>query len=105
MILTTQMTQLFAVVLRRDKERVTETLLREGVMQFIHTSEIDLERPDQPVQSDPETALAALSDLRKRIQGILRTVDAVPAALMVRAVVGLTTPHRRVVPSSATVLG
>ncbi len=80
MILTTQMTQLFAVVLRRDKERVTETLLREGVMQFIHTSEIDLERPDQPAPSDPETALDALSDLRKRIEGILRTVDAVPAA-------------------------
>lgn len=80
MILTTQMTQLFAVVLRRDKERVTEALLREGVMQFIRTSEIDVERPDRPSQSDPQTDLTALSDLRKRIEGILHTIGAVPAA-------------------------
>lgn len=85
MILTTQMTQLFAVVLRRDRERVTEALLREGVMQFISTSEIDIEPPSRsPSESErsvsepaPHAALTELSDMRKRIEGILYTVGTV----------------------------
>jgi V/A-type H+-transporting ATPase subunit I len=79
MILTTQMTQLFAVVLRRDRERVTETLLREGVMQFISTSEIDLESRSISGAA-PDAVLTELSDMRKRIDGILHTIGAVPAA-------------------------
>ncbi len=80
MILTTQMTQLFAVVLRRDKQRVTEALLREGVMQFIRTSEIDLERPQGLSSAAPDAEGTALSDLRKRIEGILHTVGTVLTA-------------------------
>ncbi len=80
MILTTQMTQLFAVVLRRDKQRVTEALLREGVMQFISTSEIDLERPQGLSGMAPDTAATELSDLRKRVEGILHTVGTVLTA-------------------------
>jgi hypothetical protein len=38
MMFTTEMIQLFAVVLARDCEPVTEALLREGVMQFINIS-------------------------------------------------------------------
>ncbi|MDY0357686.1 MAG: V-type ATPase 116kDa subunit family protein [Sedimentisphaerales bacterium] len=78
MILTTQMTQLFAVVLRRDKERVTEALLREGVMQFISTSEFDIARPDRPLEGPSEASVAELSDLRKRIEGVLHTIGTIP---------------------------
>jgi vacuolar-type H+-ATPase subunit I/STV1 len=46
MIFTSPMVQLFAVVLRKDSERVTEALLREGVMQFISTSEIGAQTQD-----------------------------------------------------------
>ena len=35
---TTRMVRLFAVVLGRDSENVTEELLRAGVMQFINVS-------------------------------------------------------------------
>jgi len=77
MIFTTQMTQLFAVVLRRDKERVTEALLREGVMQFISTSEIDVERPDS-APAQPDVPLTELAEMRKRIEGVLYTVGIVP---------------------------
>ena len=41
MIFTTEMIQLFAVVLKKDRERVTEALLREGVLQFIDVSEVE----------------------------------------------------------------
>ena len=80
MILTTQMTQLFAVVLRRDKERVTETLLREGVMQFLSTSELDIEPRHSQSGAAPDASLAELSDMRKRIEGILHTVGTIPSA-------------------------
>ncbi|HPY50874.1 MAG TPA: FAD-dependent oxidoreductase [Sedimentisphaerales bacterium] len=80
MILTTAMTQLFAVVLRRDKERVTETLLREGVMQFLSTSELDIEPRHNQSGAAPDASLAELSDMRKRIEGILHTVGTIPSA-------------------------
>jgi len=80
MMFTTQMTQLFAVVLRKDRERVTETLLREGVMQFVSTSEIAASGSDQLSGKGPEGALADVSDLRKRIEGVLHTIGIIPSA-------------------------
>jgi V/A-type H+-transporting ATPase subunit I len=71
------MVRLFAVVLRKDCERVTEALLREGVMQFIHTSEIEGETPGKP--SGPEASLTEISDLRKRIEGLLHTAGIILA--------------------------
>ena len=78
MIFTTQMTQLFAVVLGRDRDRVTEALLREGVMQFISVSEIDLGRSESLMSVRPEVSLAELSDMRKRIEGVLYSVGLAP---------------------------
>jgi V/A-type H+-transporting ATPase subunit I len=78
MMFTTQMTQLVAVVLGKDREPVTEALLREGVLQFVSVSEFDTQALSQ--LSDPESPehLAAISDLRKRIEGVLHTVGVVP---------------------------
>jgi len=72
------MTQLFAVVLGKDRERVTEALLREGVMQFVSALDMDLEEPEKlsPVESD--VSLTDLSDLRKRVEGVLHTIGVVP---------------------------
>jgi V/A-type H+-transporting ATPase subunit I len=77
---TTEMIQLFAVVLGRDSERVTEALLREGLMQFIDISEVEVEKPDHLSTPRPKTSLAEISDLRKRIEGFLYAGDIIPSA-------------------------
>jgi len=41
MMFTTEMIQLFAVVLGKDSQRVTEALLREGCMQFVRSTELE----------------------------------------------------------------
>lgn len=78
MMFTTPMTQLFAVVLGKDRRAVTEALLKEGVMQFIRISEYETEGPDGLVSVQPETALSDITDLRKRVEGVLHTVGIIP---------------------------
>jgi len=79
MIFTSEMIQLFAVVLARDRQRVTEALLREGVMQFIDISEVQAERPDGLSAVEPEVSLTEVSDLRKRIEGFLHANGVIPS--------------------------
>ncbi|MEA3227403.1 MAG: V-type ATPase 116kDa subunit family protein [Planctomycetota bacterium] len=79
MIFTTEMIQLFAVALGRDCERVTEALLREGVMQFINISELDGDKPDSLSAIKSEVSLAEVSDLRKRVEGFLHTGGVIPS--------------------------
>jgi V/A-type H+-transporting ATPase subunit I len=79
MIFTTEMIQLFAVVLGRDCESVTEALLREGVMQFINISELDAENPDSLSAVKSEISLTEIADLRKRVEGFLYAGDVVPS--------------------------
>ena len=79
MMFTTEMIQLFAVVLGRDCEPVTEALLREGVMQFINISELEGEEPDGLSEIKPQVSLADITDLRKRIEGFLHTGGVVPS--------------------------
>ena len=79
MIFTTEMIQLFAVVLGRDCERVTEALLREGVMQFINISELESDKPDSLSAVKSEVSLTEISDLRKRIEGFLHTGGIIPS--------------------------
>ncbi len=81
MIFTSRMVQLFAVVLPKDCERVTEALLREGVIQFISTSDVDVQAQD--LVSSPariQASLTEISDLRKRIEGLLHTAGIIPSA-------------------------
>jgi V/A-type H+-transporting ATPase subunit I len=73
------MIQLLAVVLRKDCQRVTEALLREGVMQFISTSEIGGGKPGDLSAVKPETSLTEVSDLRKRTEGLLHTIGIIPS--------------------------
>jgi len=79
MIFTTEMIQLFAVVLGRDSQRVTEALLREGCMQFVKTLDFESERADKLSTVEPHLSLAGISDLRKRIEGFLHTGGVIPA--------------------------
>jgi V/A-type H+-transporting ATPase subunit I len=79
MIFTTEMIQLFAVVLGKDCEPVTEALLREGVMQFINVSEDEGERPDNLSNVKPQVSLTEISDLRRRIEGLLYTGGIIPS--------------------------
>ena len=79
MIFTTEMIQLFAVVPVKDCERVTEALLREGVMQFINVSEDEGERPDNLSTVKLQVSLTEISDLRKRIEGLLHTGGIIPS--------------------------
>jgi V/A-type H+-transporting ATPase subunit I len=80
MILTTEMIQLFAVVLAKDCEPVTETLLREGVMQFINISELENEKPKSLSEIKSDISLTKISDLRKRIEGFLFAGSVIPPA-------------------------
>jgi len=80
MMFTTRMVQLFAVVPGKDCERVTEALLREGVMQFINVSELEREQPGKVSNLKPEVSLADISDLRKRLEGFLHAGGIIPSA-------------------------
>ena len=80
MIFTTEMIQLFAVVLAKDCEPVTETLLREGVMQFINISELESEKSESLSEIKSDISLTKISDLRKRIEGFLFAGRVVPPA-------------------------
>jgi V/A-type H+-transporting ATPase subunit I len=79
MMFTTEMIQLFAVVLAKDCEPVTETLLREGVMQFINISELEGENPESLSEIKSDVSLTKISDLRKRIEGFLYTGGVIPS--------------------------
>lgn len=79
MMFTTEMIQLFAVVLGRDCEPVTEALLREGVMQFINISQLEGDNPSSLSAVKSEVSLAEISDLRKRIEGFLHTGGIIPS--------------------------
>lgn len=80
MMFTTQMTQMIAVVLGKDRERVTESLLRAGVMQFVSVSEFDTQSLSKLSDHRSTESLAEITDLRKRIEGVLHTVGIVPKA-------------------------
>jgi V/A-type H+-transporting ATPase subunit I len=77
---TSQMIQLFAIVLGKDSHRVTEALLREGVLQFINVSEVDGEKPSNLPETKTEVSLTEISDLRKRIEVFLHTGGVIPSA-------------------------
>ncbi len=80
MMFTTPMVQLFAVVLRKDSERVTEALLREGVMQFISTSEVGDGQLRPSPSSQPKVSLTEITELRRRAEGFLHAAGIVPSA-------------------------
>jgi len=77
---TSQMIQIFAIVLGKDSRRVTEELLCEGVMQFINISEVDGEKSDDQSDTKSQASLSEISDLRKRIEVFLHTGGIIPSA-------------------------
>ncbi len=80
MMFTTEMIQLFAVVLGKDSQRVTEVLLREGVLQFINTAELDSRVRDVSSTIDPKTSLPEITELRQRVEGFLHSGGILPDA-------------------------
>ncbi len=78
MMFTTEMIQLFAVVLGKDSQRVTEVLLREGVMQFINTSEIEGRKLESLSTVSPQASTKEITDLRGRIEGLLHASGIIP---------------------------
>ncbi len=80
MMFTTEMIQLFAVVLGKDSERVSEMLLREGVMQFINITEINNEELENLSAVNSQASLGDVSALRERVEGLLHSGGIVPAA-------------------------
>lgn len=80
MMFTTPMTQLFAVVLGKDRESVTKTLLSAGVMQFLQTTELEMGASDNLKTLKAKDSLSDIIDLRRRIEGFLHTVGIIPQA-------------------------
>ena len=78
MMFTTEMIQLFAVVLGKDSERVSEMLLREGVIQFINTTEIDNRDTNNPYTVDSRVPFTEIKNLRQRVEGLLHTGGIIP---------------------------
>ncbi len=76
---TTKMIKLFAVLLNRDAEAVTEELLREGVMQFVSISPVDGTPSEHLNDVDIQTSLSEIKELRKRIEGLLHPIGVFPA--------------------------
>ncbi|MBN2591023.1 MAG: hypothetical protein JXA96_14245 [Sedimentisphaerales bacterium] len=80
MIFTTEMIQLFAVVLGRDSERVSEMLLSEGVVQFANIGEIDNQEINKFSAVNSNISVSEVTNLRERIEGLLHTVNIIPKA-------------------------
>ena len=72
---TTPMVRLLAVVLEHDVDRVTEALLDEGVMHFMNVSDLNEDWSDKMRPVEREVSIARIADLRKRIEGLLRSAD------------------------------
>ena len=80
MIFTTEMIQLFAVVLGRDSERVSEMLLSEGVVQFANIGEIGTNELKKLSVMSSDVSVTEVTNLRERIEGLLHTVGIFPKA-------------------------
>jgi len=80
MMFTTEMIQLFAVVLGRDSERVSEMLLSEGVVQFANIGEIDSQELKKLSTVNADVSVSEITSLKERIEGLLHTVGIVPKA-------------------------
>ncbi|MBA7546107.1 hypothetical protein ES705_38490 [subsurface metagenome] len=75
---TTRMVKLLGVVLDSDKDKVTDELLRKGVMQFVNIAEVEREWSDRLSSVDPGLSLARIADMRKRIESFLSPVGLIP---------------------------
>ena len=75
---TARMIKLFAVVLDHDADKVTEELLRAGVMQFINITEIEHEWQGRLNDVSPQVSLAKIAMIRKRIEGFLTPLGIYP---------------------------
>jgi V/A-type H+/Na+-transporting ATPase subunit I len=80
MMFTTEMIQLFAVALGKDSQRLTEVLLREGVLQFINTTELEGHSQELSASFEPKENTAEITSLRQRIEGFLLTNGILPDA-------------------------
>ncbi len=76
---TEPMVSLIAVVRDRDMDRVTQELLRQGVLQFIKVEEIKKDWAEKLEDVDPAVSQARIAEMRKRIEGFL-----VPLAIPMR---------------------
>ena len=66
-----QMIRLFGVVLERDREKVTETLLREGVLHFINMTTLKRDLIEKLQDIEPRVALAKVMETRQRVESFL----------------------------------
>jgi V/A-type H+-transporting ATPase subunit I len=78
MMFTARMIKLFAVVLDHDADKVTEELLREGVMQLINISRVEPEWQERISDVTPQVSMARIADIRKRIEGYLAPLGIYP---------------------------
>jgi len=77
---TTPMIKLVAIVLERDREKVAEALLAEGVMQFITISELEKTVLESFNKTAPQLSLETISETRRAIEDLLHTAGIYPDA-------------------------
>ncbi|MFO7849238.1 MAG: V-type ATPase 116kDa subunit family protein [Spirochaetia bacterium] len=79
MITTTAMRQLFAVILEKDKDAVTRTLLDTGVIHFIDIRELSSELSDSLKEHHPEGGGEKAKELRRRLEGYFQSSGVDPS--------------------------
>jgi vacuolar-type H+-ATPase subunit I/STV1 len=72
------MVRLLAVVLEHDSEKVTEVLLRKGIMHFMNVHQAKEQWEDRVQEVDQDVSLTNITDTRKRIEGMLKSAGYTP---------------------------
>jgi V/A-type H+-transporting ATPase subunit I len=78
MMFTTRMKYLTAVVLDRDVEKVTKELLSNGVLHFVHITEVSTGLKNKVGNVVPEVSLTRLAEIKKRIESFLGMIGVMP---------------------------
>lgn len=72
---TIPMVQIFAVVLDRDVDRVTNALLQRGVMHFMNVSDVEERWSDKLHSINAGVSLGRIVEMRKRVEGLIGQVS------------------------------
>jgi V/A-type H+-transporting ATPase subunit I len=72
------MVRLLAVVLEHDSEKVTDVLLRKGVMHFMDVHQVKDQWEDKVQKIDQDVSLTNITGTRKRIEGMLKSAGYTP---------------------------
>jgi V/A-type H+-transporting ATPase subunit I len=78
MMFTAKMKYVTAVVLDKDVEAVTKELLADGVLHFVHITEVSSGLKNKVQNVTPHISLTRIAELKKRIESFLSMIGILP---------------------------